>query len=212
MRRLGFVETLSINRQGHSATSQQNGDQTSPAPLLKPKHSQLQVFRTFRSYCLAHLFFRFSVSRRDTGSQYPSFLFFLLHLSILGEGLQQTSIVVVVVWNLKSGSQRTLFSCIVSPISGGSRFLGNIGTCIPHCTALLPRGVDLHTCRCRMLENWVLRTMCEAKWMEITEGRRLHSEKPSVLYSSLGSRMIDSARMWWAGRVTHMGTNRNAVS
>jgi hypothetical protein len=83
----------------------------------------------------------------------------------------------------------------VSPLSGGSRFLGNLGACIPNCTALLLRGVDLHTCRYRVLENWVLRKTCEVKWMEITEGRRLHNEKPFVLYSSLGSRMFDSARM-----------------
>jgi len=158
------------------------------------------------------VFHLFSIFRSDTGSQYPNFLFFLLHLSVLEQGLQQISIVVVVVWNLTSGSQRTPFICIVNSISGGSRFLRNIGTCRPDCTALLFRGVDLHTCRCGVLENRVLRRMCEAKWMEITEGRRLHSEKLFVLYSSVGSRMIDSARMWWVGRVTHMGTKRNPAS
>lgn len=73
----------------------------------------------------------------------------------------------------------------MSPISGGNRFLGNVGTCIPDCTALLTRDVELHTCRCWVLENWVQRRICVAKWMEITEGKRLHREKlyVSVLLS-----------------------------
>jgi len=64
----------------------------------------------------------------------------------------------------------------------------------------------------RAFESKVLWKIFEPKGEDVTEAWRcLHDEQLYELYSSPNIiRVIKSRRMWWAGRVIHMGDGRGA--